>query len=151
MNAQKIFMKIGNGTITFLLRTPFHKLVSRNTMLVTVKGRKSGKLYTTPVNYIQDHEDIYVTSQKDRTWWKNLRNGAEAVLRLRGQDVKAAGEVVEDEPGVSAQLAVYLAKAPQYARYYGVSLDEEGRLDSEDIAKASKNLVCILFRIPRKV
>jgi deazaflavin-dependent oxidoreductase (nitroreductase family) len=141
-------MKIGNGTMKFLLRSPFHKLVSGNTMLVTVKGRKSGKAYTTPVNYIQDHQLVYVTSLKGRTWWKNLHGGAEAVLRLRGQDLKAVGEVIEDEPGVTAQLATYLAKAPQYAQYFGVPLDAEGKISLKDAKKAAINRVCILFKIP---
>jgi len=148
MAAQNYFMKIGNGTMIFLLRSPFHKLVSGNMMLVTVKGRKSGKAYTTPVNYVQDQHVVYVTSQKERTWWKNLRGRAEAVLRLKGQDIKATGEVVEDEPGVTTQLATYLAKAPQYARYFGIPLDAEGKINLEDVAKAVKNRVCILFKIP---
>ena len=148
MTAQSIVMKIGNGTMKFLLRSPFHKLVSGNMMLVTVKGRKSGKAYTTPVNYIQDHQLVYVTSKKERTWWKNLRGGAEAILRLRGQDFKAAGEVVEDEPGVTAELVTYLAKAPQYARYFGVSFDAEGKISLEDAKKAAKNRVYIIFQLP---
>jgi deazaflavin-dependent oxidoreductase (nitroreductase family) len=148
MAAHNYFMKIGNGTMKFLLRSPFHKLVSGNMMLVTVKGRKSGKAYTTPVNYIQDHQLVYVTSEKERTWWKNLRGGAEAVLRLRGQDLQATGEVVEDEPGVTAQLATYLAKAPQYARYFGIPLDAEGKISLKDAAKAAKNRVCIIFQLP---
>jgi len=148
MTAQSIFMKVGNGTMKFLLRSPFHKLVSGNMMLVTVKGRKSGKAYTTPVNYIQDQRVVYVTSLKERTWWKNLRGGSEAVLRLRGQDHRATAEVVEDDPGVTTQMATYLAKAPQYARYYDVSLDAEGKISLEDAAQAAKNRVCIIFQLP---
>jgi len=148
MTAQNILMKIGNGTMRFLLRSPIHKLVSGNTMLVTIKGRKSGKAYTTPVNYVQDQNVIYVTSQKERTWWRNLRGGAEADLQLRGQNIRVTGEVVEDEPGVVTQLAAYLTKVPQYARFYGVSLNEEGKVNLEDIAKSAKNRVCILFKIP---
>jgi deazaflavin-dependent oxidoreductase (nitroreductase family) len=148
MTTQNYFMKIGNGTMKFLLRSPLHKMVSGNTMLVTIKGRKSGKAYTTPVNYVQDQNVIYVTSQKERTWWRNLRGGAEADLQLRGQNIRVTGEVVEDEPGVVTQLAAYLTKVPQYARFYGVSLNEEGKVNLEDIAKSAKNRVCILFKIP---
>jgi deazaflavin-dependent oxidoreductase (nitroreductase family) len=148
MTSKNVFMKIGNGTMKFLLRSPFHKLVSGNMMLVTVKGHKSGKAYTTPVNYIQDHQMVYVTSQKERTWWKNLRGGAEAVLRLRGQNLKAAGEVVEDEPGVTAQMATYLVKAPQYARHFGIALDAENKISLEDTTKAAINRVFIIFHLP---
>jgi deazaflavin-dependent oxidoreductase (nitroreductase family) len=147
MTNQKLFMKFGNGMMKTLLRSPFHKMISGNMMLVTVKGRKSGKPYTIPVNYVLDGDDVYVNSQRDRTWWRNLRGGAEAILRLRGRDFQAAGDVVEEEQGVTAQLAIYLVKAPQYARYFGVSLSPEGNINLQETARAAKSRVCILFKI----
>ena len=147
MTTQGHFMKFGNGMMKTLLLSPFHKMISGNMMLITVKGRKSGKPYTIPVNYVQDGDEVYATSQRDRTWWRNLRGGAEAILRLRGRDFQVAGDVVEEEQGVTAQLAVYLAKAPQYARYFGVSLSPEGNINLQETAQAAKGRVCILFKI----
>ena len=42
-----------NPMITWLLRSPLHGLVSKSIMLITYKGRKSSKEYTTPVNYLR--------------------------------------------------------------------------------------------------
>lgn len=36
------FMKIGNSFIEMLLRSPFHPMMSENTLLVTVQGKKRG-------------------------------------------------------------------------------------------------------------
>ena len=148
--AQNLMMRIGNEAMKIFLKSPFHKLFSGNLLLVTVTGHKSGKTYTTPVNYIQVEQIVYVTSKKGRTWWKNLRGGAEAVLRLRGKNIKTATEVLEDEPEVAARLAVYLENATQYARYFGVSLDANGKINLEDVAKAAHNRVLILFQLPHQ-
>ena len=62
-------------------------------MLVSVAGRKTGRIYTTPVNYIRDGDALTVISRRYRTWWRNLRGGAPVTLRLRGRDLRGTGEV----------------------------------------------------------
>ena len=47
---------IFNPFMVWLLRSPLHKLASKNTLLITFTGRKSGKKYTTPVNYASDKQ-----------------------------------------------------------------------------------------------
>jgi hypothetical protein len=37
--------------MTWLLRSPWHGIITKDFMLVTVMGRKSGKACRTPVNY----------------------------------------------------------------------------------------------------
>jgi deazaflavin-dependent oxidoreductase (nitroreductase family) len=147
MAAPNFLMKLSNGLIKVLLQSPLHKMISANIMLVTVTGRKSGKTYTTPVNYVQDRNIVYVTSRRERTWWRNMRHGAEAILRLRGQDFIAAGEVLEEEQSVAAQLVDYLSRVPHYARYFGVSLSSEDKINLEEAARAAKDRVFIIFRI----
>jgi len=147
MASRSSLMKIGNAFIKMLLRSPFHPMLSGNMMLVTVKGKKSGKPYTTPVNYVQDGDEIRVVSQCDRTWWRNLRGGADTHLLLRGREVQAKGEVVEDQKGVAEQLSLYLAKIPKMARYFGVSLTQDGQLNRDDLFKASSGRVFIIFKL----
>jgi hypothetical protein len=43
-----------------LLRSPLHGIVGRSFMLITFTGRKSGRAYTTPVQYVQDSNTLYV-------------------------------------------------------------------------------------------
>ncbi|MBA3948035.1 MAG: hypothetical protein H0X37_26240, partial [Herpetosiphonaceae bacterium] len=44
--------KIVNPMMTFILYTPLHRLLSNALMLLTFRGRKSGKRYTIPVGYM---------------------------------------------------------------------------------------------------
>lgn len=43
--------KVANTIVKFLLRSPLHRSISKQIMLVTFHGRKSGKLFSTPVGY----------------------------------------------------------------------------------------------------
>lgn len=85
INAQNPFMK-------WLLSSPFHGLVSRWYMLMTVTGRKSGKQYCIPVQYVQEQDDLYVITSETYTWWRNLQGSATVTVHLRGIDREGTAE-----------------------------------------------------------
>jgi len=95
--------RILNHLVTVLLRSPLHGLVSRDLLLITFTGRKSGRSFTTPVTYIQDSE--LITFHSTQRWWKNLEGGAPVTLQLCGrmrtgwavptQDVSTIVEAIE--------------------------------------------------------
>jgi hypothetical protein len=140
---QKRFQKIGNGFMSAILRSPFHRMLSANTMLITFTGKKTGKRYTTPVNYAQAGSRVYVTSVRDRSWWKNLRGGAPVSLWIAGERIEGRGEVFEDIDGVRETFVAYLRAAPGFAKYFDVMLDEQGHLNTEDIDRAIQSRVMV--------
>jgi len=118
-------------------------------MLITFTGRKSGKVFATPVNYVREGDDITVFSYRHRAWWRNLRGGAPVTLRVKGQDLKAVGESIEDKNAVAAGLLAYLRKMPHYAKYFQVTIDPNGQPNPEEVARAAQNRVMIRFRLAR--
>ena len=146
MSLQKQFQTMGNVFMGGVLRSPLHALLSRNTLLITFKGRRSGKQYTTPVNYALVGDHIFVTSMKDRTWWRNLRGGAQVALRLQGKRVTGWGEVIEDVDSVGSSLMAYLRASPNFARYFEVEVDSEGHLVEADIARAARLRVMVKIK-----
>ncbi len=136
-----------NPIITWLLKSPFHVFVSKNMMLMTYTGRKSGKTYTVPMNYVSirngDRKTLYTQSYRERRWWRNLRNGAEVNLHLRGKDCPALADVVEDERQVARELGHYLVENPKLARYYQIELNANGRPSAEDLERQSKEMVMV--------
>ena len=132
-----------NSIMSWLLRSPLHGMLDKGTMLVTVTGRRSGKEYSTPVNYLRDGSMLWVTSTRSRTWWRNLIGGAPLHVLLAGQDLKAHGEAIIDEQAVTESLVSYFQKAPQVAKYYKVSFDAAGQPSREDCARAAKDRVVI--------
>lgn len=95
-------MKAVNPFMKALLRSPLHGVISHQYMLITFTGRKSGRVYTTPVQYAQVGTTLYVITSENYTWWKNLRGGADVELRLRGRQVRGRANADTDPAAVSA-------------------------------------------------
>ena len=133
----------GNGFITWMLRSPLHGMLSSSTMLVTVTGCKSGRQITTPVNYAQEGNTLWITSFRKRSWWRNLRGGRPVVLQIKGKEVQGWGRAIEVEPEVEQALGQYLQRLPQTAKYFDVALDEQGQPRPEDIARAAQDRVVV--------
>jgi deazaflavin-dependent oxidoreductase (nitroreductase family) len=135
-----------NQTMKFVLRSPIHGMVSQTVLLVTFTGRKSGKIYTTPVSYSQ-HDDR-VTIFTHAVWWKNLINGAQVSLRIRGREYMGLAEPVsKDKQAVAAGLAAHLREVASDARWYGVTFDDHGNPRPEEIEKAVQSVVMIRVRL----
>ncbi len=140
MAKRSLAITIGNPIMKFLLRSRWHGVASANIILVTVTGRKTGKQYTTPVNYIEDEEAgiLTVLTHQHRTWWRNLRGNAPVTVRLRGQTLTGSGRVYEEGPEQARLFYEYLCTAPKLAPHLGVTLDDDGQpLRSSAEAKAA--------------
>src|SRR5215212_4045089 len=91
------FMRAVNRAPALLLRSPLHGVLSDGVLLLSFTGRKSGRRYTTPSNYLLDEaagDTVLLTT--DSPWWRNLRGGAPIALRLRGRELAGRAEVVTD-------------------------------------------------------
>ena len=135
-----------NNTMKFMLRSPMHRLVSKNILLITFTGCKSGKTYTTPVCYSQEGNQIYIFTHA--RWWKNLCNCTSVTLRLRGREVQGVPEpIVEDKGAIAAKLVTHLQRVPSDARYYDVTFDEHGNPRAEEVENAVQTVVMIRVQL----
>lgn len=135
-----------NRFMKFILRSPFHGLVSKSILLITFTGRKSGKTYTTPVSYSQQGNQVIIFTHAD--WWKNLSNHAPVTLQLRGKAVRGFAETVsKDKSAIAAGLSRHLQVVRSDARYYGVTFDEQGLPRVEEIEKAASSAVMICIQL----
>lgn len=132
-----------NPIMRWLIRSPLHFFVSKNMMLMTYTGRKSGKTYTTPMNYLTIGDYLYTISSRERVWWRNLRAGAPVTLRLRGKDVPAQAEAIEDPDQVASSLQQFLNAAPEYARYLNVQIDSNGSPNPEELARLANERIMV--------
>lgn len=127
MRLQKLY----NPIVAGILRSPLHAAMSNSTMLLTFSGRKSGRTYTTPVNYVRDGDELLVVGSRGHSWWKNLRGAAVVSVRVRGREMRGEAEAFEGEAAEEGLLAV-LRAVPAYRRYWKVELGEGGRPQSPD-------------------
>ncbi len=133
-------------SMKLVLRSPLHAMVSNTVLLISFRGRKSGKTYTTPVCYSQYGNEVHIFTHAQ--WWKNLRGEAPVTLRLRGQQVQGTADpVAADKQAVAAGLAAHLQKVPTDCRYYGVTLDDQGKPRAEEVEKAAQTVVMVRVRL----
>ena len=147
MQMRKVMTRLSNPLMKMILRSPLHGWVSNNVMLITVAGRKSGKLYTTTVFYQRQGDSLSIISMRSDTWWRNLRGGAPVTLSLQGRDVKAQGIVIEDEQSVAASLIPYLQQAPRSAKFVGLTPDSSGQFRREDVVKVAHSRVMVQVKL----
>lgn len=126
----------GNDFVTFFLRTPFRVFLG-NTMLITVTGCKSGKKYSTPVGFYREGGTLWVISNRDRTWWRNVRNGANVSLLLNGNAVSAFAETETNQDAVEKRLLDYIRHIPMSAKSFGIRMENKipNVKDVERVAK----------------
>jgi hypothetical protein len=132
-----------NPMMIWLLKSPLHGFISKNMMLTTVTGRKSGKQISTPTNYLRDGNTLWVISLRERTWWRNLRGGAQARVLLAGRTVEGRGQVIEEQKAVAQSLFDYYSKVPQVAKYVQIDLDAAGKPILADCERAAQRLVVV--------
>jgi len=135
----------GNDFMSWILRSPIHGVLSNGMMLITITGCKTGKKYTLPVGYYPEDGNLWVITSRDRTWWKNLRGGAEVSLLLKRQPISAFAEPELDAKTVEARMHQYLSHVPQAARQMGIRM-ENGKANEEDITRTARNRLFVRIK-----
>lgn len=138
---------IGNWFIKAILRSPLYPLLGNSFGLISVTGRKTGAVYATPVNAVHDGDGFTVVSLKDRSWWRNLKGGRPATLRLTGKEHSVRGRVLESGDEVAEGLNEYLTRHPDYAKYLDVRLAPDGQPLREDLERAAATRVLIRLQL----
>jgi len=145
MKIPESMLKWINPVVIPLLKSPLHGLMSADVMLITVKGRRSGRTYTRPVSYRQEGGTIRCFTLRHTGWWKNLRGGADVSIRAAGVELAGRAEAVHDDPKrVRDALAAFIVKVPQDAGYYDITIDSNGTPDGADLDRAAQEMVVLI-------
>jgi deazaflavin-dependent oxidoreductase (nitroreductase family) len=90
-------------------------------LLLTTRGRKSGKMRTVPLIYFREGSDYFLIasnngSSKHPGWYVNLRSNPTATLEVRNQQVQAQAEILQ---GAKREMLWQQAvqAGPDYQKY----------------------------------
>jgi hypothetical protein len=132
-----------NPIMIWILRSRFHKMLSGSIVLLTLTGRKSRRTINVPVNYIRDGKTLWVVSDRERIWWRNLTGGAALSVTLARKTKHARGEVILHDKEVIHALTEYFKLAPRMAKFFKVKLNRQGNPDLADLGAAARGRVVI--------
>ncbi len=138
---QARLMRLVNLPMRWALRLPFRTPLSQQLMLLSFRGRKSGRLYRQPVSYIPDGSTL-LTPGGGR-WKLNLREGQPIQAHLRGRWVFARPEFVRDPDVVEQLLSKMMAANPRVTSFVPV-IGTDGRIDRDKLGAALKHGFCII-------
>lgn len=114
----------GRQFTNFLMRLLIRLgLGPKRSYMLTVKGRKSGKLYSTPVSLVINGDQRWLVSPYGQvSWVHNARAAGQVTLSRAGK--KETVKITEAEPEESAPvLKKYLASEPITQPYFDAKPD----------------------------
>ena len=129
----------------WVLCSPLHGMLSNGMMLITVTGCKTGRQYTTPVEYFRKNGYLFVMTSRNRTWWRNLKDRAQVSLLLKRKPVHAFAELELDKELVEVYMLEYIQHRPQAAKPLGIHI-ENGNANREDIARTAKDRLFVKLK-----
>jgi deazaflavin-dependent oxidoreductase (nitroreductase family) len=97
-------------------------LAGRHTYILTVRGRKTSKLYATPVRLIENGDRWLVAPYGDVGWVRNARAAGEVKLDRAGRSEKLRIEEVASKDAAPV-LQRYLKQVPIVRPFFDVTPD----------------------------
>jgi hypothetical protein len=138
----------GNSFMSWVLRSPIHGLLSNSMMLITVKGRKTDRKYTTPVGFYEKDGNLWVLTSRERTWWRNLKGGAPIELLLKRKPVNGFAEPELDDKTVRERLVEYVQYIPASAKPMGIRV-VDNKPNADDIARVAKDRLFVKIKLSK--
>ena len=137
-----ILYRLINPPVRSLLRSPFHGLMSKNTLLLEFTGRKSGRALSTPISYYISNQTAHCFTSRSYGWWWNLTTGRKVRLTIQGSKWQSTPIVeITDHELMQAQLDAFLHAVPRDAPHADVSLNKNGNPDPDDIRRVVSGMV----------
>lgn len=139
-----------NPAVVRLLGSGLHFVLSGGTLILAVAGKKSGRRYEIPLNWVPDGDGglVVFTGKGWSGWWRNVGVGGTPVsVTLRGEQLPATARLVGDPGTVERGLRAFLTRFPSNAKPFGVAPGPGGLPDEGDLARAARDDGTVMVRI----
>ena len=146
--ASPFVAKVINPLIAALLRSPLHGVLSKQAIILTFKGRKSGKVYSLPVGYYDLQADSLAVIPLHR-WWKNLQGNVPVTVWLKGRKYSGIANATQGDAATVAALQQIIAQSVNQMRVHHIEHDANGQPDKDAIRRVAEALVLVRIRLTR--
>jgi len=97
-------------------------LVNEIELRITVKGRRTGKTYTTPVWFVHKGNKIFLlpVGGSDTNWYKNILADPSMTLTVGGKSIKVKAKPTNEKDLVKKTIEIFKAKygADEIKKWY---------------------------------
>ena len=132
----KFLFRLLNPLMKFVLKSPFHKGLSKNVMVLSFTGRKTGRHYSTPVSYVWEGDSVIVVTFSP--WWKNFKEPAPVQMRIQGKDVSGTAIFVNDSVRIKQILHTLMrTSGKEMMQRMGLWIDDLDSLSPEAVQQAT--------------
>lgn len=134
-----------NRFMRLALRTPvLQGMLGKAFGILTLKGARTGRTYSLPVQYFVDDGRYVVLSQTMRTWWRNLDRRPNVLFRVRGETQRCRARLARGDEARTVLERCLIAN-PRVAKFYGIDIDDSGVPSSGGMAALADHVVVILI------
>lgn len=118
----RALIRLANPVVRMLLRSPLHGLAGPAVLLLHVTGRKTGRVYTIPVNYADIDGQLFVVTVA--RWRVNLRRDGDVRVTLHGCPHRMRAQLDEDPASVAVSYRRIIDHLgwPAASRRLGISV-----------------------------
>ncbi|NKY88099.1 nitroreductase/quinone reductase family protein [Nocardia veterana] len=138
-----------DAVLRTLLRSPLHRLLSGKLLIITVIGRKTGRVYAHPVGYAESDGALLIGTAA--AWRRNLRPGEPVRVTWRGRERLADWELITGEHDIAEPYRIILAHNPTHGRFAGITLDADGNVDRDQLRAALDRGTVVVRLRPRSI
>ena len=140
-----------NPLIRLILRSPLRFLLGDNLIAITYSGRRSGHKFSLVAMYAEFGKEllVVVAQPEKKKWWRNFHEKASADVIFKGRRFACAGQVPKRDPArIVPRLEAYCSRHSSSARIFKLRREKDGKFNSEDLARAAKDVVMVVFELP---
>ena len=142
----KFVATVINPLIAALLRSPLHGVLSSSSIVLSFKGRKSGKVYTLPVGYYDLRGDSLVIIPLHR-WWKNLQGNVPVTVWLKGRKYTGIANATQGDEATIRDLQQLITNSANLIRVYKIPKDSGGQPDAKMTRHIAQSLALVRIRL----
>jgi hypothetical protein len=118
----RALLKIFNPVVKAILRSPLHRLMSKQLMVLTVTGRRTGRTYSIPVGRHPAGDGSFIVSAGG-TWRHNLHGGADVLVTLDRRERRGHAVLEEDADKAAEELKALIDRNGPRSMAFKIHVD----------------------------
>ncbi len=135
-----------NKVISRLLRSPFHRVLSKSTLVLSFRAVKTGKIFTFPVGYYDlQGKTLYVIPL--HRWWTNLRGNVPVTIWLKGRKVQGVADASQGDEKIAQTLQRLIAESANLIRLCKIPHNDQGQLDPDRLSQVGHSLPLVRIQL----